>query len=94
MKLLKHVLTIIPIIFCLNYINAQPDKWFIMNGNYITGLPESSFSRLPCSTSINSSFDINGVSHPKQYNLSYPEKNTQMMFLLYFGMEITLIQGI
>ncbi len=73
MKLLKHVLTFIPILFCLNYINAQPDKWFIMNGNYITGLPESSFPRLPCSTSINSSFDINGVRHPAQINLAHPE---------------------
>lgn len=69
MKLLKHVLTIIPILFCINYINAQPDKWFIKDGYYISGFSgtssdRNSYTRTSIPTTSNNYFDINGVSHP------------------------------
>ena len=79
MKLIKHVLTIIPILFCINYINAQPDKWFIKDGYYISGFSgtssdRNSYTRTSIPTTSNNYFDINGVSHPAQYNSSIPEK--------------------
>ncbi len=90
MKLIKHVLTIIPILFCINYINAQPDKWFIKDGYYISGFSgtssdRNSYTRTSIPTTSNNYFDINGVSHPAQYNSSIPEKKYANDVFIIFG---------
>ncbi len=66
------LVTLFFIIAAKGIIGQTPDKWFIKNGEYITGYSGSSYSRTSVLGSTTKFFDINGVRHPALIDLSTP----------------------